>query len=221
MKNDIAEKIQKLLSLANSCNENEAKLAAQKAQELLVKYNLSMQEVTAVNYDYEKKDFTEINRVERHILNIGQILQTYFFVKIVIHRGKSRFDKSRLFIYGKPLNIETAGYVYSFLVQAYPELWKKHKKENKDAHRISYYRGLTAGLTEALKVARFKVEQETGLVIIADKELEKMVKGRSTIRSAATRHEENSFNSGLQDGKNIKIRKALTSDSSQSGKYLK
>lgn len=39
MEEKIIEKIQKLLSLANSSNENEAMAAALKAQELMAKYD--------------------------------------------------------------------------------------------------------------------------------------------------------------------------------------
>ena len=38
---DIADKVNKLLALANSSNEHEAKLAATRAMEMLAKYNLS------------------------------------------------------------------------------------------------------------------------------------------------------------------------------------
>lgn len=41
----IIEKIKKLLSLSESSNENEAKIAMLKAQELLMKHKLSMREV--------------------------------------------------------------------------------------------------------------------------------------------------------------------------------
>jgi hypothetical protein len=42
---DIIEKIQKLLALATSDNENEAQMAAKRAQELLLKYNLKLTDV--------------------------------------------------------------------------------------------------------------------------------------------------------------------------------
>lgn len=42
---EIAEKIQKLMALAESSNENEAAVAAAKAQELLAKYNLDLAQV--------------------------------------------------------------------------------------------------------------------------------------------------------------------------------
>jgi len=53
MNKKILEKIQKLLSLATSDNEHEAKAAMDKANALLVKHNLSMQEAKE-NLEYEK-----------------------------------------------------------------------------------------------------------------------------------------------------------------------
>lgn len=48
----IMEKIQKLLSLANSDNENEAKMATARANELLIKYNLNLQQIEDHQNDY-------------------------------------------------------------------------------------------------------------------------------------------------------------------------
>ena len=56
LNDQIIERIQKLLSLANSDNENEAQLAASKANELLTKYNLSLQEVEGINLEYSEHE---------------------------------------------------------------------------------------------------------------------------------------------------------------------
>ena len=45
MDNKVVERIKKLLSLASSPNEHEAKMAAEKANELLLRFNLTASEV--------------------------------------------------------------------------------------------------------------------------------------------------------------------------------
>lgn len=47
----IMDKLEKLLRLAGSSNENEAYVAAQKAQELFVKYNISRNDVDRLHHD--------------------------------------------------------------------------------------------------------------------------------------------------------------------------
>lgn len=54
--NAIKEKIKKLLSLSKSPNEHEAALALHKAQELLRKYNLSMEEVFSFTADNVREE---------------------------------------------------------------------------------------------------------------------------------------------------------------------
>ena len=54
--NHIKEKIKKLLSLSKSPNENEASLALNKAQELLRKHNLSIEEIYSFTVDNVQED---------------------------------------------------------------------------------------------------------------------------------------------------------------------
>lgn len=62
----VKDKIQKLLALSHSSNEHEAALAAQRAGEILAKYDLSMQEVEAhVQGDDELVTITEIDPYEQ------------------------------------------------------------------------------------------------------------------------------------------------------------
>jgi len=51
---NIIKKVQKLLALATSDNENESQVAAQKAQELIAKYNIDQQLLNSkLEYQWE------------------------------------------------------------------------------------------------------------------------------------------------------------------------
>lgn len=74
----VVEKIQKLLALANSDNENEAKLASKKAHELMIKYNLSASEVEMINKEYINKIVSIEPYTKPHQKYIYSILMSFF-----------------------------------------------------------------------------------------------------------------------------------------------
>ena len=88
--NPIINKIQKLLSLANSHNENEAKAAMNMANTLLLKHNLSIQQIEThideQKTQYQTKNVKEgLSTLRLHQKLISDLLQNHFFVKIIIH----------------------------------------------------------------------------------------------------------------------------------------
>ena len=225
----IIEKIKKLLSLANSPNENEAKLAASKANEMLVKHNISMQTVQESNFEYIIQSVEEERaRIDHYEVLILMLLRKHYFVEIGIKSGKriegmKYFSKS-LQIFGRPENVEVAGYVYSYLRQTFPVLWREFKKNtgaNVSAKK-SYYIGLSEGISEVLEKTRLHVEQETGLMVINDKKLEAANKarcnGNHTVSSGNVNQSAKAH--GYEHGKNVRIAKPITSQSTNGGLRL-
>lgn len=62
---DIRSTIRKLLALSNSSNENEAQSALTKAQELLAKYHLSMDEIKDADVDHNVIEETADRKAHR------------------------------------------------------------------------------------------------------------------------------------------------------------
>ena len=226
---EILEKVKKLLSLATSSNEHEANLATNKAQELLTRYNLTMQSISASN-EYEKVELADEPYVKPHQGYVAHILSKYFFVEIVTSSklagvtvdGRRKYRK-HMMMAGTATNIAIAEYVFAFLSTSYLSLWLKYKRENKasEAQRVSYYSGLTAGLEEKLKATIAKVENEMGLVVVKDPNIMSEMFGRVKTVSTKVRIDGAAQAAGQQDGKNINIAKPLSGGSSNSGKYLK
>lgn len=241
MKDEIIEKIQKLLSLANSDNENEAKIATTRANELLIKYNLSLQTVTDRQFEYIDQKITSTGLTFKpHQKMISQILISYFFVRIVIGRvhigyssgrwaktgeGKAQYKKV-ISLVGTKENCQIATYIFSYLNDAFPKLWEQYKTKNKAkmSHRISYYTGLTQGLKLMLDQTKWKVENETGLIVKKDPKLDeylKKISGGSYGNASNTELNHRVVQDGFQDGKNIQLRKPLDSQvATESGKSL-
>lgn len=230
MKSEIIDRIRKLLALATSDNEAEASLAAQKAQELLVKHNLSMSQVEAKPDDYVKEEIEEGKRRSKETLYINRILSRFYFVDIVSSakprmKGETRRDKVTIML-GKPHNIEIAKYVSLFLHRAFKDLWLDYRKRTNAplTSKDRFWFGLYTGLTEQLKQNQIKVEQQVGLIVVPDAGLTKYVKQvfpRLGTESLTIRGRDSSAQqAGHEQGKNLKISMGIGGSSGQSGKAI-
>jgi hypothetical protein len=224
----IVEKIQKLLSLANSDNENEAKLAASKAQELLVKYNLTEAQVDGHDSSYVREDLVlERTRADKSVNYVLMIIRDYFFVQVIRNpkwvNGKKYLAYTLL---GKAHNVEIAIFVKTFLDQAFVNLWAEYRiANNADARaRSSYVTGLYLGLVEQLKASREKVQTETGLVLVKDNQLEEFIKKQFQNlrggRQQMTFNDREALEAGREQGRNLRIAKGLGGASTNSGLRL-
>lgn len=234
---NIIRKIQHLLALATSDNEHEAKAAAEKAQALLVKYNLDIQEVKNKDLEYIETQVASEPYLRWHQPFVIDILQDFFFVKVLWHNtvvghsyrgdgynhGYARKFRKDIMLFGSKTNVKIAHYVFDYLSTIYQRLWLEYKSEHGlgEKSRKSYYKGLTQGLSEKLTEIRHSVEQQCGLVLVADPKLNehlKDVKGhnnpyRSQRDLTAEEH-------GFEAGRNIQIAKPIESKSENLGKTL-
>lgn len=216
----LVEKIKKLLALGNSTNEYEAKLAAEKASELLTKHNLSMQQVME-DKTYEQRTLDEkTNRIRREDKWIMPLVADFFFVKMLIRSVSSR-DKRRINQYvliGQPVNTAVAAYIFEFLILQYRQLWVDYKKQyNKtEKSREAYYHGLTHGIKMQLELQVKKTEAEAGLMVIRDDPaLQKYIKNQfqnlTTNKSQASLYQDqHAAGAGIEAGKSLNLRRGLT-----------
>jgi hypothetical protein len=227
MNNKILDKIKKLLSLATSPNENEAKLASEKAQALLLKHNLSLSELEYEESNYSKETFVE-GRAKVEDKFIGSILTKYFFVTLV----KSR-KLGGVYILGEKTNVEIARYTQAYLSQTFKSLFKAYQKETgcPANHRQSYYYGLHKGLAEKLEAQKKAFEEQFkannpdsnyGLVV-TDKALARFVRDQfgnlSSSRSRFNNRSSEAGEAGREAGSKITINRGV-SHSSNSNKVL-
>ena len=215
---EIIAKIKKLLALSTSSNEHEAKLAAEKAAELLTRYNLSQQDVVGASYQYvdgSKRMGLRATAENKYICNI---LQKFFFVVIFRWAQRETFSGGRsqvgkyITIVGKDHNVEIAIYVHDFLQGAFRRCWKDYKKSNPSAHRTSYYYGLYVGLVAKLEASQQKVQQQYGLVLKEDKALIKYADEKYDLSGGKTQTvkvNKRDSEKGIEDAKNINIYKGV------------
>ena len=231
---ELLKKIQKLLALAESPNEHEAETATRKAQELLVRHNLSIQQVQTLQDEYSKTNIDTVMRYKKEHSFVLDIVQEFFFVKVTLSRSYCRFSgngyratyNSEISLVGTPANVEVARYVYSYLVHTFKELWRTYQKENAAPlkHRTPFMLGLRDGLWSKLKETRNKVESEMGLVVIDDPDLQKYLTESLGIKKAKketpNRRDYEAEEAGREKGKNIRIAKAVNYQSENKGLSL-
>lgn len=175
--NPILSRIRKLFALAGSSNEEEAKMAMRKANELLIRHNLDYQKIKMSHDDFEFSKVSEGARAKPHHRFVLDILSSYFFVNIIFN---ARYDENSMKIIrmanlvGRPVNAQIATHVFEFLDRLYPELWNSFRRSHnvtlKDRH--SYYHGLTLGVAYILSQSKLLVEEERGLTLVKDQDLD-------------------------------------------------
>jgi Protein of unknown function (DUF2786) len=118
-KDAILNKIKKLLALSHSPNENEAVVAAQKANELLTKYNLSLGDVYSGENVFTKEI---ICTYKKAISWKGQLLAGVAFLNFCI-AYEVRFDGiSASVLYGRQANAITGKVQWEYLVDVVEKL---------------------------------------------------------------------------------------------------
>ncbi len=224
---DIIERIQKLLALATSSNEHEAQIAASKAQELLVKYNLTEATVESYEADYTREDGEVYRRVAKVEWLIKAILDKYFFVDMVA--SKRGINGTRFIMLGKKHNVEIAKYVREFLRRAFDDAFKTFRTETGEpvSARDSFNYGMYKGICAQLDASKIKVEQQVGLVVVEDRALTKFTASNfPTLRSGGTATSFNTGNASALDagrasGQSLRIGRGLQGQATQSNRTLK
>lgn len=223
----VIDKIKKLLSLATSPNEHEAARAAERAHELLVKHNLDMQQVeNRPDPEYVKHRISErvYQRVEEKF--VLQILRDHFFVHTYQSRpqGDGYPYTTKIFMVGTKSNVQIAAYVHGFLISKFRELWLVYKRQNQlgENLRQSYYLGLTRGLLDKLESQKNRIQNERGLVLVKDPQLEKIIDDMKLGKAGSTRMQIRDWvmQDGIDDGKKIQIQRSLTEQADVGGKVL-
>ncbi len=175
MSEELIEKIQKLLSLSESSNEHEAKVAMLKAQELLAKHKLSMQEVTSFKkYNSKiKEDISSISFTKAKWKGmLAHIIADNF--------GCYNYYKTRrvntITFFGREEDVLVCNIVLEYAIDCIETTTKRIQREYvKDGYSVKgvgndYAMGFILGLQENFE-AQKKANQEWGLVLVKDKEV--------------------------------------------------
>lgn len=226
MNESIIKKIKKLLSLSTSPNKSEANLAYKKAMELMLKHNIE-----SVNQKKEYGSNIRFSNIEtQEIKFINEILVRCFFTQIVTRRVYCEIDrriKTRYTYYASDTNLEISMYAFDFLKKELPMMWRLAQRKNNLSRneKQSYYYGIVHGFSKVYNEVKSYSENKYELVLIDnDPELDAFIKERhkklkeSTVKVGQIKPD--AFSQGVEDGKELKINKAVEGKNSSSSTLL-
>ncbi|MHC4813698.1 MAG: DUF2786 domain-containing protein [Planctomycetota bacterium] len=221
----IVQVVSKLLALAGSPNEHEARLALTKARELLLRHNIAAAEVGASgDRRFGLRRLGPVRGRHHHYETvIGTLLRDYFFVRVIwVHTYDPHRDKagSVLEVHGTETNLEMAEYVYQYLTNTLGLLWGEYQKtarrgkRTRGPHeRLRYFAGIVEGFRDTLRQQANTMEQQHALVFKGDQQLDHHVRyhhprleSRRTGGTRTTR----AFEDGKREGRNLRLRKPIT-----------
>lgn len=203
----ILNKIKNLLDLANNNpNENEAIAAALKAQELMAKYNVELDQLDdkketreIVEEIYHQSDKHEMRKWK---IGLADIIAQNFRCKVYF------MNKKDVVFYGYKEDAKIALNVFTYLYEIGNKFavryYNKCKKEGEETRGVmnTYLVGFKDGVAEVLE------KQCTALMIVTPKEVtesfEEMTSGWKTIKSTLRLSGDTSaYSNGKSDGRDM------------------
>ena len=223
----IVERVTKLLALAGSPNENEARLAMAAAQRLMLRYNLELA-AHAGKQRYGSRHLGQpTGRIPEAERILAGLLGSHFFVECIWIPVWRPLEGKRgliLEICGRSENLELAAHVHAFLLGTAERLWKEWRRASRapERERRTYQAGVMAGFRETLEKQAAQ-HQAQALVWAGDAALRGFLKRRypytrssSYTVSPASEAKE----AGRAAGRSIVLHKPVQSRAERSGRLL-
>ncbi len=213
----VLERIARLLALAESPNEHEARSAAAAAQRLMLKHNIdAVRRGVARSYGFRHLG-KPTGRVEQSLRTMASILSEHFFVEAIfvpVWRPREGKRGTALEICGTQANMETAEYVHEFLTGTAERLWVERKRVEGipgDGGRRAFVAGVMAGFDEKLCSKREENRRE-GLVWAGDADLHRYFRFRhprirTVWRSGVSRTDD--YSAGRDAGRGIVLHRGI------------
>jgi predicted SprT family Zn-dependent metalloprotease len=230
----LLNRAEKLLALAGSNNEHEAMLAMNKVRELYAKYNLERLRERKKSRHVQATIQLRRKRLERYQLAIASLLNDFYFVEIVhanLFDPEACEEFKTIEILGTVQNVQIAEYVFHFLSNQLPIIWKNHGKDGSRGGlkaKYSFYLGVVRGLRDRLQHESANSSESTGgneLSLIKDPQLEDFVHYRYPrlvkIRGGRRYHDSRSFDAGIAAGSRLVIHRGIKENQGYRGKLLR
>lgn len=220
MDREVVKTIAKLLELAKSpCNEHEAARAAEKAKELLERYNLSLGEVELAAADSAETHFLCPQNPPRYLVVLVHAIEVLFDCA-TIQTTEGLFGPSCIAICGVPQNVQAAALTLHYLRDSIERmassrsdllvLKRSNSRRANLKRRMSYFFGAAIRVAREIEEARAKVEanerRQTMVRVsnaIANRHLEKYYPHRRTVKRRRPNLDVRAFWLGHADGARI------------------
>lgn len=216
MNKEVIEKVKKLLALSKSSNEHEASTAMLQVQKLLVKYKLSMREIE----EFEGKQTVNVVEDLSDISTSTGRWKGSLAMVICDNFGcycyaQTKDRKSYVTFIGKEEDVTVCKIVIKYAIDCIKSKVKIFKKQYKEEGRsttgleMTYALSFIRGLEQAFKNQRKENEDEWGLVLVKDPEVEKVWNNLGLVSSRKCKvkvvKDSQLRNQAYEDGKNFSV----------------
>ena len=184
---NIRQKIEKLLALAESTNPHEAAAAMEKAQEILNRYNLSRDDVQP---GQAKPDITH-ERIELFAHARGSKEWRYSLTHVLAQFNlcQALFSRHIAILIGRPQDIETVTWLYNHIAPRLYSMadvavleyrdWRKQEgyhgvprgSQSYAAYRNNFLLGAVSGIARRLELMKETMANGTKVIVIYNREI--------------------------------------------------
>lgn len=236
--NSILARIKKLLDLSNSSNENEAALAAAKAQELMFKHNLEISQVENIDLRPDEKVDEHNFDLDAGVSKVANWRSWLFsnvaktsLCKAYFHRSYRGYGKqSKVYgrIIGRKSDVEVAQYTYTWLTNELERLSREYMAnqiywDQYDSRKMrrSWLEGAAMGviaqLNEQFNARKRETEASTALVVVRDREIQDWMENNGLqlrhSSSSVSQQDRNAYSAGFKTGSTMSVRKGVSGGS--------
>ncbi len=216
----ILRKVRRLLALAESPEEHEAQAAAAAARRLLLRHELDLVSGLVPRSFHVRQLGLPRQRLPVYVKVLAGILAAHFCVEAIwvpawsVRRARSGWV---LEISGSPSAIDTAAYVWDFVLSATDRLWIRHRAAEGltgNQHRRSYRAGVVLGFREQLD-ADAQASADEGLVWTGDPALQDWLARRHPHREASASvalTADPALASGRRQGRVLVVHKGISAE---------
>ena len=224
MDNKIIEKIKKLMALSKSSNENEAELAMMRAQELLVKHHLTMNDIKDKDTKTNKLNILEIDliigkRITGWKIALANVLAKNFrcetFVATMLSGGK------KLRVVGGEEDAKVVEILFTYAIgfidsrsRSIRRLLRKQSETARGSTQ-SYITGFLEGLATHFE-NQINDNIEWGLILVTPVEIDDYInkkynycKSKPISINLSSGNNPDAFQKGFDDGKDFNNNKKL------------
>lgn len=216
----IIEKIKKLLALSQSPNQEEAERAAEKARELLTKYDLSVDQFEDIQVE-EKiiKQFLKKPNLWR--LTIFGTISEFYFCRFIIKQ--TQYSDATVYgfdIIGKSHHITIASSVCEYIEKAIVRISRERCRANaKSKFRESFRYGMAVEICTRLETMKRIREtggpgEEKSLILKEDQKIQEYLSRMdlSSFDSGKKPNNKSAFRRGVEAGANVALNEQIKND---------
>ena len=223
MNKDYKDKIRKLLSLAQSDNDHEAKAALLKAKQLMAEHKIAEVDIIDVVNQKVLRKHTSITytcHTKPWLANLSRIIADNYCCKNFMSKYKGSQTKEVCFV-GLEDDVELCNEIYKYAVDTIDvnvkKLLKGKSKYGARYKKIiydSYANGFLEGLEEAFN--KQKDESDWGLVMVTPQAVIDNISDLKNFKSVSHNYgqENSAYDKGSEDGKNFDPGKKVTAKKS-------